>query len=825
MNRSTAPQQNRRSGPSAGGSRSYATVTMPPPSLQLADVEPLLKCIQSTLSESKANTIELAAVGLRYKAPLPPGAKLLYLVQHLETLGFVSIQKAGPQNYIRLTADGAAWSDSAQNAKPVAAVTSDRPSPSHSNSHNAVPPANKPLMPPAQNEFLLSAAQREGFEAALDFYCRTYPDDAHTIRALRSELERTYAQACSWSVKVSGIPANLRYSPASKTGLAQHLKIDNRDFISWVYRDHKDGQTKAVITFLQSKTALKQANRASHMLWQNPFVYFDEASSVLTLEPVEKPVERVLFEQWDAVFQQHQHNHAAPEVKVNQAIIPPDRPPRQMVPTSQRCINTIFKEEATKRLEDRKSLVESKSPPSIGIVRQKPLHNNTVYFACSSRDERKQIALGEGSEGTVWLAKAVNGTWVAVKQYLANKVNFCERDVDNVKVVVSKSNQDTCLLNYHHYQLPAEDSDFGFIEMDLAIASLQDRITALQKIPWGQDELFAVNHDLVRACDAMQSANVVHRDIRAANFLYLPNGGLRLADFGLSKELQAGMTTMGTLSSGILHQPYEVLAALDANEEVKARPSVDIFMLGMVMCYAATGGRYPYGTGHEREQSVEISKRSGPTVVLKDVTDSCLRSLLIWMLDHDYAMRPTINEVRDHPYFLNHNMREGKMNTLHHNLKSSDTQERTKKLLTNVREILRREGIERMISEWPARLPPVVRAAFETPTFSLYGTLESAVVFVRNGLAHLRENLQKHVPALSQDDWNTVISDASTGERWSSVNEFFFCHSSISWLLPAYYRALSQLSRAAREETNFISSLQNEAEHMNGGDDDEKDPF
>jgi outer membrane protein assembly factor BamB len=103
--------------------------------------------------------------------------------------------------------------------------------------------------------------------------------------------------------------------------------------------------------------------------------------------------------------------------------------------------------------------------------------------------------------------------------------------------------------------------------------------------------LRALGVGLAEAVVAIHAAHIVHRDIKPGNVLITENGPL-VIDFGLSKA--AGVTrltrTGATLGTPGYMAPEQIVSAHDAG------PAADVFSLGCVLVYAATG-QGPFGTG------------------------------------------------------------------------------------------------------------------------------------------------------------------------------------------------------------------------------------
>ncbi|WP_369373825.1 PQQ-binding-like beta-propeller repeat protein [Streptomyces sp. cg36] len=101
--------------------------------------------------------------------------------------------------------------------------------------------------------------------------------------------------------------------------------------------------------------------------------------------------------------------------------------------------------------------------------------------------------------------------------------------------------------------------------------------------PFPEATARALGAALVEALTAIHGAALIHRDLKPANVL-LAEDGPRVIDFGISRLCeQSGLTLTGTTIGSPGYMSPEQIQGL------RVEPSSDVFSLGSVLAYAATG--------------------------------------------------------------------------------------------------------------------------------------------------------------------------------------------------------------------------------------------
>ena len=196
--------------------------------------------------------------------------------------------------------------------------------------------------------------------------------------------------------------------------------------------------------------------------------------------------------------------------------------------------------------------------------------------------------LGSGGMGRVYLGRSPGGREVAVKVIRAELAVDAEfrtrfrREVAAARLVNGL------------YTAAVVDADTEGPVPWLATAyinapSLAEAVQHDGPLP--PAALRALAAGLAEGLSAIHAAGVVHRDLKPSNVL-LAADGPRVIDFGIASAAEA---TSLTGTNVVIGSPG-YLSPEQAEPDRRVGPASDMFALGTVLCYAATG-RSPWGTG------------------------------------------------------------------------------------------------------------------------------------------------------------------------------------------------------------------------------------
>lgn len=239
--------------------------------------------------------------------------------------------------------------------------------------------------------------------------------------------------------------------------------------------------------------------------------------------------------------------------------------------------------------------------------------------------------LGGGEMGRVFLGRSPGGRLVAVSvihRHLAADRGFRLRFAREVAVARRVSGIFTA---------PVVDADFDAPQPWLATGyvagpSLDKAVMVCGPMPVAS--VMALAAGLAEGLAAVHAAGLVHRNLKPANVL-LADDGPRIIDFGISQALTAAdLTDPGTVfATPSFMSPEQGMG-------VVVGPPSDIFSLGSVLVYAATG-RTPFKMGQAFEIFYQVVNGQ-PDV---SGVPGQIRPLIMRCLDKDPELRPSTDQI------------------------------------------------------------------------------------------------------------------------------------------------------------------------------------
>ena len=234
--------------------------------------------------------------------------------------------------------------------------------------------------------------------------------------------------------------------------------------------------------------------------------------------------------------------------------------------------------------------------------------------------------LGEGGMGRVYLARSDRGRTVAVKvvkNELARQPDFRRRFAREITAARRVGGAWTAPV------LDADpEAETPWVATGYIAGPSLTEVVRDQYGPLPADSVTALASGLVHALRDIHGADLVHRDLKPSNILITIDGP-RVIDFGIARALHPMVEPTGglTLTGMLVGSP-----AFMSPEQVRGRTvtaATDIFCLGVVLAYAATG-RLPFGTADNGVHGLmfriaeEEPDLTGLTGDLLEIVSSCL---------------------------------------------------------------------------------------------------------------------------------------------------------------------------------------------------------
>jgi hypothetical protein len=236
--------------------------------------------------------------------------------------------------------------------------------------------------------------------------------------------------------------------------------------------------------------------------------------------------------------------------------------------------------------------------------------------------------IASGASGVVYRARDERlGRTVALKVLKDDAFPQArERFLREVRLVAGIQHPNVVLLYG-----AGDDHGVAWAAMELMPSSLSQELQ--RNGVFGADAIRSVGRDVCLGLDAVASRGIVHRDIKPSNLLRSAEGTVKVADFGLAKDLAIELNL--TAQDVVLGTPWYV-----SPEQASGKPvgvASDLYSLGATL-YHLLSGHPPFDSRNALDVIVRHAIEPVPPLPA-DVPESISR-LVMWMLEKDPARRP-----------------------------------------------------------------------------------------------------------------------------------------------------------------------------------------
>ncbi|GHH39243.1 serine/threonine-protein kinase [Streptomyces candidus] len=245
--------------------------------------------------------------------------------------------------------------------------------------------------------------------------------------------------------------------------------------------------------------------------------------------------------------------------------------------------------------------------------------------------------LGAGGMGQVFLARSERGRTVAVKlvrRELAEQEEFRSRFRQEVHAARRVGGRWTAPV------LDADtEAEVPWVATGYVAGPTLQQVVSGSHGPLPERSVVILAAGLARALKDIHAAGLIHRDLKPSNVLVTIDGP-RVIDFGIARALET-VTESGLTRTGALVGSPGFMAPEQIRGD-RVTPACDVFCLGSVLAYAATG-KLPFGTSHSGVHAMMFRIAQEPPD-LSGVPES-LHDLIRDCLQKPPAARPALDDL------------------------------------------------------------------------------------------------------------------------------------------------------------------------------------
>ncbi|RLN42320.1 mitogen-activated protein kinase kinase kinase 1-like [Panicum miliaceum] len=266
-------------------------------------------------------------------------------------------------------------------------------------------------------------------------------------------------------------------------------------------------------------------------------------------------------------------------------------------------------------------------------------------FRKKIRSWNRGVLLGSGSFGTVYEGISDEGGFFAVKE-----VSLYDQG-SNVKQCIFQLEQEIALLSQFEHenivQYYGTDKEDSKLYIFLELVTQGSLASLYQKYRLRDTHVSAYTRQILNGLTYLHERNIVHRDIKCANILVHANGSVKLADFGLAKEITK-FSAIKSCKGTVYWMAPEVV-----NPKKTYGPAADIWSLGCTVLEMLTQ-KIPYPDLEWTQALYRIGKGEAPAIPSGLSKDA--RDFISQCVKPNPEDRPSASKLLDHP-FVNKSIR------------------------------------------------------------------------------------------------------------------------------------------------------------------------
>ncbi|KAG6532737.1 mitogen-activated protein kinase kinase kinase 1-like [Zingiber officinale] len=260
-------------------------------------------------------------------------------------------------------------------------------------------------------------------------------------------------------------------------------------------------------------------------------------------------------------------------------------------------------------------------------------------FKLKMKSWMRGVLLGSGSFGSVYEGISEDGIFFAVKE-----VSLLDKGCNAQQCIIQLEQEILLLSQFEHeniVQYYGTDKEESKLYIFLELVTQGSLASLYQKYRLQDSQVSSYTKQILNGLNYLHERNVVHRDVKCANILVHVNGSVKLADFGLAKE----MTKFNMLKSCRGSVYWMAPEVVDPKRTYGQ--AADIWSLGCTVLEMLTR-RIPYPHLEPTQALFRIGHDEPPPIpdsLSQDAYDFISKCVQVNPDD-----RPTASELLEHPF-------------------------------------------------------------------------------------------------------------------------------------------------------------------------------
>ncbi|KNB41643.1 serine/threonine-protein kinase [Blastocystis sp. subtype 4] len=248
-----------------------------------------------------------------------------------------------------------------------------------------------------------------------------------------------------------------------------------------------------------------------------------------------------------------------------------------------------------------------------------------------------QEKIGEGSYGSV-----VKALHKRANRLVAIKIVPVDSDLNELikEISILKSCKSEYIVRY--YGSYYKNNDLWIVMEYCGAGSLSD-LMMKGRFSLKEEEIRYVVSQMLLGIAYLHQQRKIHRDIKAGNVLLTESGIAKLADFGVSVQLDSTLAKRKTVIGTPFWMAPEVIQEMDYDSRA------DIWSLGITAIELAEGVP-PYSNIHPMRAIFMIPNRPPPRLQNESRWSKPFVDFISQCLVKDPTKRPTARQLLDHPF-------------------------------------------------------------------------------------------------------------------------------------------------------------------------------